>query len=534
LTGVSQPLDGLRWESDCELRVGRLDSLEIVLHDSSISRRHADVVRTAQGWVVRDLGSTNGTLLNGEPVHRAERRLKQNDLLQFGKLALRVVELEVQGFGPSAAGLPRAEAGQNLRTSDSFLRIQTSTQRSWNQALEAWALGQTPHPLRGKSLLTLLRTNHHLTHIASLDELLRSILADTVAALDAQRGSIVLADEASGELRLRAVVTPRPLDKPKRSFSKTLASRSFQAGESLLCADVHGDEDLLTARSVSHGTMSSIICAVLRSPRKRLGVLHLDRAPLQEPFNQEEFYLADAIAASVSVGIESARLFEKQRELFINTVSTLARAVEMRDQYTGDHTQRVTDYALMLAEALQLSPAERYQIQLGTPLHDIGKIGVDDAVLRKPAKLTPQEFEQMKAHTWKGAVILQTIPDLAPVIPIIRHHHERWDGTGYPDRLASEQISPLARIVAVADAFDAMTSDRPYRPSMSPDQAFQELRDKAGSHFDPECVQAFMRLRPRVEARFREEGSLHQLLETLPPTLPYDQMAQALNQIPRP
>jgi HD-GYP domain-containing protein (c-di-GMP phosphodiesterase class II) len=160
------------------------------------------------------------------------------------------------------------------------------------------------------------------------------------------------------------------------------------------------------------------------------------------------------------------------------TVTSLFRAVEVRDQYTGGHTRRVTDYAVLLAEELKLSATERYQIQIGTPLHDIGKIGIDDAILRKPGKLTPEEFEMMKTHTVKGAAILQAMDNLRLIIPIVRHHHERWDGTdgtGYPDGLARDGIPLTARIVAVADAFDAMTSDRPYRSALRTDHAFREL-----------------------------------------------------------
>src|SRR5262249_4791940 len=150
--------------------------------------------------------------------------------------------------------------------------------------------------------------------------------------------------------------------------------------------------------------------------RQRLGVMHLDRGPFHEPFTPYDFHLADAIAASVAVGIESAMMVEQQREAFIQSVTSLARAVELRDQYTGDHTRRVTDYSLLLARELSLSPMDMYHIQIGTPLHDIGKIGVDDAILRKPGKLTPEEFEVMKSHTVKGALILQSMSSLTPMI----------------------------------------------------------------------------------------------------------------------
>ncbi len=333
------------------------------------------------------------------------------DVLQFGGLALRVTTLEEklpeppppfkQATPGNGAAVPSGNGkADHINVSGTFVRVQLSAQHSWDQALQRITLnGSTPIPLKGQGLLTLLRTGHHLCHIASLDELLQSVLADAVSALGAQRGSIVLANPMTGELDLRAALG----SSKQRCYSKTLAERVFLQGESLLCRDVRADAELDTAPSVQVGTMTSIICALLRSPRQRLGVLQLDRGIMQDAFEEGDLYLADAIAASVAVGIESAQLVEQQREQFIQTVTSLARAVEVRDQYTGDHTRRVTDYALLLAEELKLSPMEKYQIQIGTPLHDIGKIGIDDAILRKPGKLTAGEFELMKTHTVKSA-----------------------------------------------------------------------------------------------------------------------------------
>jgi putative nucleotidyltransferase with HDIG domain len=244
--------------------------------------------------------------------------------------------------------------------------------------------------------------------------------------------------------------------------------------------------------------MASVLCVLLRTPRKRLGVLHLDRGPMQRPFTQDELHLADALAANVSAGIESAQLLRKQRELFIATISVLAQSVELRDDYTGKHTTRVTEYALMLAQELGLANEEIELIRIGTPLHDIGKIGIKDSILLKPGKLTREEFEIMKTHTTKGAKIIEQIPELAGVIPIVRSHHERWEGTGYPDGLKGDDIPHLARIVAVADSFDAMTSVRSYKEPMRPDDAFLELERQAGKQFDPQYAAAFVRIRQRV------------------------------------
>jgi HD-GYP domain-containing protein (c-di-GMP phosphodiesterase class II) len=505
LCGISPQFEGLQWESNTLIRVGRMDNMEIILNVPSVSRRHAEVLITPRGWVVRDLGSMNGTFLNGVRVGRSEQSLRLHDVLQVGDVSLKVTELEESLPTGGANGQP------SIKTSGSFVRVEAATKHPWDRAVEPLVLPNNPRLRQDKGFLTLLRTGYHIAHIDSLDQLLQSILDDTVGVLNAHRGSMILVDEPTGKLQLQAVFAMGGPMGSEKCFSRTLSQRCFDEGQSLLCQNAQEDATV----SIARGTMSSIICALLRTPRKKLGVLHLDRGIMQDPFTQEDFCLADAIAASVSVAIESAQLMKQQQDLSVHTVTALAQAVELRDQYTGGHTQRVTTYALMLAEELKIPPEDQQKLRIGVPLHDIGKIGIDDDILRKAGKLTQAEYEQMKLHTIKGAAILEAIPNMANLLPIVRHHHERWDGNGYPDGLANQQISRLARIVAVADAFDAMTTDRPYRPAMSLDQAFAELSQKAGTHFDPECVAAFLRIRPQIETIREQEDELQQNCDQL-------------------
>jgi putative nucleotidyltransferase with HDIG domain len=281
-------------------------------------------------------------------------------------------------------------------------------------------------------------------------------------------------------------------------FSQSLADRCMSQGESILCHRIDEDPELAMAKSIAEGTMASVLCVLLQSPRRRLGILHLDRSPWQKPFTMDDLHLANALAANVSAGIECAQLMRKQRDLFLNTITVLAQAVEMKDEYTGGHTLRVTNYSLLLARKLELPEEMVDLIRIGAPLHDIGKIGIPDSILCKPDRLTPEEFEIMKTHTVKGAEIVSTIPDLLPIIPIVRHHHERWDGKGYPDGLGGEAIHPLARVLALADAFDAMTSDRPYRKGMAPAVAFAEIDKQQGRQFDPTLTKAFLSMREEI------------------------------------
>jgi len=484
LRGISGDIEGMNWESDALLRAGRLASLEIVLDDSSVSRRHAEIKSTPQGWRVRDLGSTNGTYLNGNRLGNGEYPVKAHDIIRCGNVTL-VIDSIREDREP-------APPPPNLQ-------VEATSIATLEEALTNLAFDRDRSPRPGEQLLTLLRAGHHLGHLESEEELLQSILNDAVSALDAQRGAIVLSEGPQLPLRLRALASGASEMIPSRpGFSQNLAQRAFSRGESILCSSVEEDSELAMAQSISQGAMASVLCVLLRTPRKRLGVLHLDRGPLQTPFTKDDLNLADALAASVSAGIESAQLLRKQRDLFYSTITMLAQAVELRDQYTGGHTARVTEYSLLLGNQLDLSLEQMHLIRIGTPLHDIGKIGIDDAILRKPGRLTPQEFDIMKTHTTKGAKILEQVPDLDSVIPIVRSHHERWDGAGYPDRLRGEDIPYLARIVSVADAFDAMTSDRPYRPGMPAEVAFAEVEKQRGKQFDPQCASAFLAIRQRV------------------------------------
>ncbi len=508
LRGVNGDVDGKIWENETLVRAGRLATLEIVLDDSSVSRRHAEIRPTPSGWRVKDLGSTNGTFINGTKLGAGEYPVRAHDIVRCGNVTFVIDQLS-EGV----------EEETDKDNSSDKLFIQSITNCSWEDALSGIAFDRERSPRPGEQLLALLRAGHHLVHLESENELLETILNDAVSTLDAQRGAIVLADTPTGPLRLRALATGASQIQSRTGFSQSLAQRSFSRGESILCQSADEDPELVGARSIAEGTMASILCILLRTPRKRLGVLHLDRGPYQKPFTKDELHLADALAAHVSAGIESAQLLKKQRELFLATIDMLAQAVELRDPYTGGHTMRVKEYSLLLGQQLELSPEDMKLINIGTPLHDIGKIGIDDAILRKPGKLTPQEFEQMKSHTTKGAQILSQVSDLASVIPIVRSHHERWDGFGYPDGLAGENIPRLARIVGVCDAFDAMTSDRPYRAGMPAESAFAEVEKQKGKQFDPEIADVFIKMKQRIlqemQADTRKMGIASSSVSTL-------------------
>ncbi|HXI44879.1 MAG TPA: HD-GYP domain-containing protein, partial [Candidatus Acidoferrales bacterium] len=185
--------------------------------------------------------------------------------------------------------------------------------------------------------------------------------------------------------------------------------------------------------------------------------------------------------------------FVEMREMFTQTIGALAEAVDKRDPYTSKHSQRVRLISVDIGREMRVSAGELEALEWGGLLHDVGKIGVPDSVLLKQGKLTREERMIMNAHPVLGAQIIGPVDRLAAELPVIRHHHEWYNGSGYPDRLIGDEIPRLARILHVADAFEAMTADRPYRKALSNEQALSELRKFAGVQFDPEVVDAFVK-----------------------------------------
>jgi len=214
------------------------------------------------------------------------------------------------------------------------------------------------------------------------------------------------------------------------------------------------------------------------------------RAPSRERDNP----LTRSIAGMLGACMENAELYHRQHLTFIGTVKALSAAIDAKDQYTQGHSERVAMLSEMLALKIGYSTEDAQRIRISGLVHDVGKIGVSEAVLCKPGRLTDEEFEMIKTHPRIGYEIMKEIPDLQDILPGVLHHHERWDGHGYPDKLAGEDIPKMARIMALADTFDAMSSNRAYRAGLSRDKVFAEFKKCAGTQFDPDLVEPFLSL----------------------------------------
>jgi HD-GYP domain-containing protein (c-di-GMP phosphodiesterase class II) len=226
-----------------------------------------------------------------------------------------------------------------------------------------------------------------------------------------------------------------------------------------------------------------------------MGVLFaLDKE--DDDFDSVDTKLLTSIANESGIYLENATLFDDVHGLMMGLLHALTSAVDAKDAYTCGHSERVALLSRYIAQQMKLRDSEIEQIYMAGLLHDVGKIGVPEAVLQKPGRLTPEEFEQIKKHPEIGAKILADVKQLKPILPGVLYHHERYDGKGYPEGLAGEKIPLMGRIICMADCFDAMTSSRTYRKALPIEVAMSEIRRCAGTQFDPFLAEAFLRSTP--------------------------------------
>ncbi len=229
----------------------------------------------------------------------------------------------------------------------------------------------------------------------------------------------------------------------------------------------------------------------MQTNNKFFGWMGLVSFNFEEIYRRSELRLLNSMAEQIAVVITNSDLYCDLERFVINMVKSLVCAIEAKDDYTRGHSERVCRYSLLMAERLDLDDEQKKVLQWSSILHDSGKIGIPESILHKPARLNEKEYQEIKRHPMKGHTILEPLEQLADSLPGMLHHHERYDGTGYPKGLKGKDIPLHARIIAVADTFDAITSDRAYRPSKSPAEALSIMEEIAGSQLDPDLVEVF-------------------------------------------
>ncbi len=332
-----------------------------------------------------------------------------------------------------------------------------------------------------------------------LDRLFDLLVHKTLETLRARIGYILLLDEESWLLRVvSAAGLSEHLDPELRLPLKSggVSHWVISNRQPLLIQNVKEAPEFNRASMLGF-TRESIICAPLVIKDEIIGTITIANKHDETAFTTDDLDLLSTIAAQASVAINNARLYEEQQQNYLNTVQALVSAIEASDAYTRGHSERVTRYSLALARHLGGAPASIRRLEQAAILHDIGKIGIGIDLLHKEGKLSDSDIDVLHQHPSIGVRILEPIQFLVGVREIIEQHHERFDGQGYPRGLPGSEILMEARILAVADTYDAMTSDRPYRGALSHETAISEIRDQAGAQFDPIVAAAFLDLAQR-------------------------------------
>src|SRR4030043_740092 len=323
----------------------------------------------------------------------------------------------------------------------------------------------------------------------------RAIVAAT-RLLNAEAGSLLLIDQDTEEIFFEVALGERgeELKEIRLKKGEGIAGWVTEKGEPLVVHDVQSDDRF--SKSVDQKSTfitRNMVCVPLKKKDKIIGALQVINKR-QGFFDEEDKDALIALANQVAIAIENATLYQELKQAFYYTAMALAEAIEIRDPYTGGHTKRVMDYSNMKGKEIRFPQRELENLELAAILHDVGKIGVKDNILLKKGKLSPEELGEMVRHPKYGAEILNHFRHLSEVALGVKGHHERFDGPGYPDKLCGEEIPLIARIIAVADSFDAMTTDRPYRKAIEMERAFEELKYNMGTQFDKNVVEAFIRI----------------------------------------
>ena len=364
-----------------------------------------------------------------------------------------------------------------------------------NMNLNGWMTQLKRIEEKTERLALLSRLGQILNSTLDPKEVRRRAMEAATQLMEAEVGSLLLIDEEKNQLYFEVALGNKEeaIKTMTLHMGEGIAGWVAKNGEPLIINAPEKDSRFF--KGVDERTefkTNNIICVPVKVKEKAIGVLEAMNKK-GGGFDEEDLSLFTSLSDQVAIALDNARLYQELEEMFFQTAESLSDAIEKRDPYTGGHTQRVTAYSLATAKYLPLEPMEMKWLKISSVLHDIGKIGIDDQILRKTERLNSEEFNEIKRHTSMGAEIIDHIKQLRNIIPGVKYHHEQIDGTGYPEGLRGDKIPMIAKIVSVGDTFDAMTTDRPYRRALGKEMAINELRRCSGTQFDQNVVEAFIR-----------------------------------------
>jgi pSer/pThr/pTyr-binding forkhead associated (FHA) protein len=490
------------------MSVGRDATCDIKLEDPRISRIHGYFESADGKLFFRDNNSTNGSKLNGAAI-TGVHELKASDLIQLGGIDISV-ELQTDSAQIAFASNERSEVTSSLKLSavtgdalaQKFSQIfeYYKDHQPETSPLEQIDLVKTQRLVN--SLKTLYAVTTKMSQLLPQKDLLRVVSAGLFEVFaGAENLVILLLNEETEEFEAVHSTTREGNESSNLRISRTILNRAVNDRATLVANDVSHDARFSASESIVGLSVKSVICAPLVIGDIVIGAMYLDNRISKVDYDEMDTEIVTAFANQAAIALDNARLCDTLQESYHQMLQSLLATIEAKDKYTIGHTQRVCEYAMGIAEELGIRDEHLRRVGVAAELHDIGKIGISEGLINKTGSLTDGEYEDLKEHVLMGIKILKPIVYLQDVLPWIRGHHEKWDGTGYPDGLIGEDCPLEARVIAVADAFDAMTSQRAYNKPLTFEQAMQRIVDAKGRHFDPRVADAFVRyLKKRTAA----------------------------------
>jgi putative nucleotidyltransferase with HDIG domain len=337
-----------------------------------------------------------------------------------------------------------------------------------------------------EELTTLYRLVDIITEAKTLERVLNSLLDLASEIITCEGAILFLVDEKTGEIdtALKRNIGKKIENKVNLQNKKKVIEWALKKGRTIALPDIEEDAD--------ETEKVTFVLVPLIAHDKPVGLIDIITDTPEGDITSRDLSLLTILAKQSALAIENVKLYESIKKDQISIIKALAATVDAKDHYTLGHSQKVSQYSVIVAEELGLPEREIEIIKYAALLHDIGKIALPDDVIKKPSRLSEHEFEIVQKHPIIGAKIIKEIEALAGMVPIVLHHHERYDGKGYPDGLKGEDIPVGARIVHVTDAYDTMVSARAYRDMLPPELAISELRKNAGAQFDPKIVDIFI------------------------------------------
>jgi putative nucleotidyltransferase with HDIG domain len=389
------------------------------------------------------------------------------------------------------------ESARRVADGDLDVRIDLGTTRELTELSQAFntmasTIQQRTDDLTHKvdELTTLYETSRALGSTLDLDTLLDSTLDAAMRSFAVDSGYLVLQDTASSGLRLRAWRGTSDVAPDDRAVRSSMSEWVVRQGRPLI---FNPSAALGEGQNVDAITGAlAAVCVPLHAADGVIGAIAVGSRDPNARFTGDDVRLLSTIANHLTVAIGNTELYASLQEAYLSTVRSLAAAVDAKEPYMRGHSERVAIFSRATAERLGLSHEQRTALEMAAYLHDIGKIGISGQILRKPGPLDADETATMRHHPLIGANILRPVTFPWSIAPVVRHHHEHFDGTGYPAGLRGDEIPLLARVLSVADAYEAMVADRPYRRSLTQEGAIAELRRCAGTDFDPRVVEALI------------------------------------------